>query len=1270
MQPLPLEHRPDTAASTLAPPAGFDQPPPPLPNFPGDAPPSAGGAPQTVVVMAFSIRYGDAALQYTLANDLETSRQNALTAMAHQLESQGAMVEHMTQQTLFAVFKPPAPVPPETPDSILIETAQYAASQCLALAQAFQKQYGHALVLQTGLDIDLSAPRNPFIATPERMAAPPQAVAASQRFLQLLGPNTPYIELSPVMLGDQAMVCYQLLNSGADASQPAIGIPEPLPVSPVVAPQAPEPLLPVAPPLSEVPSAATLEPSNPSPAHSDSPPLAEPMSAPPSIAVVPPPPSAETPIPAPNTQALPNSLPPPYTPSGPSLPEVDQWIGPGPIRPSNANYESAIQSIAEAVCAFSPAIDPLPNPESVPALGGTVSAVRASKPRCIQLMASDGVGKSNILQVARLQADPKSQNAIWLGANAYRSQADNILPLGLWLELFQNFFGLPLDPAIGSGADQVAQESSSQTVDTVLQSIFIQAPIADIAAPLKQFLGLAPVQPLTPDAGHHAKIFEKAVQRLFEGLSQQKPVVVVLEDLQYADAPSLKFLVHLLSGPLAYLPILFVLTLTRDTYPQGDLAELLASLQSQVLVVAELDETEILRFLEHGPLAGSFETFPHDILQPLMLQSRGITLYLEEGLRLLHAQGLLNVNPETGKYSPVQERVDALAGPIELPATVQTVVLARLQHLPEPVARVLQWAASLGERFAISTLATLCQLDGPTFDASLRQLWEQGFILPDGGNSGRFRHGLLWKVVWDNTPSDYRLQLSTAVAECYGQTIGQPVYGHPAKTVHYATLAQAADLVFHGATFAAAYYGGIGAITLASHYLQLALTWIPHSSQQHDPNVQMRLRENLGILNVETYPAFASQQLEPVVVWSRHQSDLPKLVEAAGYLMLAHEKQGRYADNVALLQNELLPLVLHSPAPTTPGHQGVDVGWSMQSTLLNQWMHLGRLGEAQTLIQSHLEPWGNNHFDGNHPLFVKTYLDIQSHKATIALAQAHHQGLVIIDDALRLAEGWNVPASRLQLLLIQAEGLLLKGWYKRCEKALNQTLELIETLQNPPVPLMHWHAIACQFHIALGDWPNARAMLLVGTQYAESTQHHYWWTMFKTLEGFIDLGENLVTAANQHFEDAIALCTHHRYLGIVLHAWRGMAALYRRTHAFDNAVATAGNALRIAEDPHNAHIYQAYLLANELGQAQLAAGDFQSAGRLLEHYWPTVNQTNMVALVAPMAESIGQLYTQLCQQPANPQALEHRQLATAFTDKALHLWQRANNPYRQGLIQP
>ena len=141
--------------------------------------------------------------------------------------------------------------------------------------------------------------------------------------------------------------------------------------------------------------------------------------------------------------------------------------------------------------------------------------------------------------------------------------------------------------------------------------------------------------------------------------------------------------------------------------------------------------------------------------------------------------------------------------------------------------------------------------------------------------------------------------------------------------------------------------------------------------------------------------------------------------------------------------------------------------------------------------------------------------------------------------------------------MIQAEGLLIKGWYKRCEKALQSILELSESLQNPTSALIAWHVIACRLHIALGDWPNARAMIMIGSEYAKSAGEHHHWTEFKVLEGVADLAESNIAAATQHFEEAIELCTQHRYLVTILEAWRGMASLYRKTHAFDKATATA-----------------------------------------------------------------------------------------------------------------
>jgi hypothetical protein len=169
----------------------------------------------------------------------------------------------------------------------------------------------------------------------------------------------------------------------------------------------------------------------------------------------------------------------------------------------------------------------------------------------------------------------------------------------------------------------------------------------------------------------------------FERLAEQEPVVLVFEDLQWADAALLDFIDYLLEWSRTHR--LFVMTLARPEFAdrRSDWGAGRRSFTS--LYLDPLDESA-MRSLLDALIPG----LPEELADRILERAAGVPLYAVETIRMLLDRGLLQ--PEGTAYG-LTGPVDAL----DIPETLHALIAARLDGLSPDEGRVVRDAAVLGK---------------------------------------------------------------------------------------------------------------------------------------------------------------------------------------------------------------------------------------------------------------------------------------------------------------------------------------------------------------------------------------------------------------------------------------------------------------------------------------------------------------------------------------------------------------------------------------------
>ncbi|MGH2679022.1 MAG: adenylate/guanylate cyclase domain-containing protein [Actinomycetota bacterium] len=256
-------------------------------------------------------------------------------------------------------------------------------------------------------------------------------------------------------------------------------------------------------------------------------------------------------------------------------------------------------------------------------------------------------------------------------------------------------------------------------------------------------------------AGDQENLFA-ACRIFFERIADQGPMVMVFEDIHWADSALLDFIEYLVEWSRER-PI-FVVTLARP-----DLTERRpgwgAGTRNFTSIFLEPLPSEQMGTLLSDPIPG----LPEELRERILERAEGIPFYAVETVRMLIDRGVLV--RENGGF-----RLDAEVDTLEVPESLQALIAARLDGLEPQERRLLQDAAVLGRTFTRQGLAAITGLPEEEVTALLGSLVRKEVLsisidplLSDRGQYG-FLQDLVKKVAYDTMSKRERKARHVAAA--------------------------------------------------------------------------------------------------------------------------------------------------------------------------------------------------------------------------------------------------------------------------------------------------------------------------------------------------------------------------------------------------------------------------------------------------------------------------------------------------------------------------
>jgi len=329
-------------------------------------------------------------------------------------------------------------------------------------------------------------------------------------------------------------------------------------------------------------------------------------------------------------------------------------------------------------------------------------------------------------------------------------------------------------------AARLESEDSAKTRLEKLESLTSQATqeIDDIAPLFASLLSISvegryPPLEMTPERQKGAML--EALVSQMEGLSQMRPVLLIFEDVHWADPTSIELL-GLMVGRAQSLPVLVVITFRPEFSPpwmgHSHVTSLTLNHFSRSQSIAMVDQVT------------DGKALPDEVRAQIIEKTDGVPLFVEELTKTVIGSELLE---DSGSHYSLVGPLPALS----IPSTLHDSLMARLDRLAL-AKEVAQTAAAIGREFSHGLLAAVSPLTQNALRDALNQLVDAALIFPLGTAQREgyvFKHALVQDAAYESLLKSKRRELHGRIAKALQDEFVGSVETEPELLAHHYTEA-------------------------------------------------------------------------------------------------------------------------------------------------------------------------------------------------------------------------------------------------------------------------------------------------------------------------------------------------------------------------------------------------------------------------------------------------------------------------------------------------
>src|SRR5215813_11096278 len=446
-----------------------------------------------------------------------------------------------------------------------------------------------------------------------------------------------------------------------------------------------------------------------------------------------------------------------------------------------------------------------------------------------------GIGKSSLVETMRAQVRREGYTRVAFHCSPYHTNSA-LYPV---MEHVQRVFQWQRDDPPSAKLDKL--ERTLRTYRLLLKEVVpLFAALLSVPLPEERY----PAVRLDPQQQKQQTHDALVVWMLEE--AERQPVLIVWEDLHWADPSTLEYLGLLLDqSPTS--AILNLLTFRPEFVPPWP-----SRSHMTPLTLTRLERPQVEALLTH--LAGG-KTLPAEVVAYIVARTDGVPLFVEELTKMLLESALLHQEAE--RYT--------LTGPllaVAIPTTLQDSLMARLDRLPM-IREVAQLGAVLGREFAYEMLRALAGVEESLLQERLAQLVDTELLYQRGRPPRAkyiFKHALVQDAAYASLLKSTRQQYHQQVAQMLEARFPATVATEPELVAHHYSCSGNAAKAVEYLSRAGQQAARQSAHAEAIHHLTTALdllTTLPDTTARARQELLLQLSLGASLMATKGYGAAA-----------------------------------------------------------------------------------------------------------------------------------------------------------------------------------------------------------------------------------------------------------------------------------------------------------------------------------------------------------------------------------------------------------------------------
>lgn len=331
------------------------------------------------------------------------------------------------------------------------------------------------------------------------------------------------------------------------------------------------------------------------------------------------------------------------------------------------------------------------------------------------------------------------------------------------------------------------------------------------------------------------KLFEKVLQNVL-GISKEQPLLLFLDNLQWADASSLQLL-HYLSRNTKNAKVMIC-----GAYREGELGKEHPLINVKKMMEREklasdikLEPFQIKNIPDFIYSTIGKNTFKEDFISKIAEETGANPFFIEEVLKSMIEEGMIYKKDKKWYVKDVRE--------IEIPKTVREVVSRRVSHLDEESKDVLKYASVIGKEFDFNLLQKTVNRDEEILANLLEKILEADILKEDGVL--HFVHPLTQEILYNELPNFRRTIIHKKIGFILEKEYPKNIEENSARLAYHFSKGRVPDKTVIYAAMAGDRAGKMFSFDEAKKYYRLALDGIEESKENME-NKKVSLLNKLG----------------------------------------------------------------------------------------------------------------------------------------------------------------------------------------------------------------------------------------------------------------------------------------------------------------------------------------------------------------------------------------------------------------------------------------